>query len=133
MKQERSESEIEAVDDVHVEGFADLVEPSRTFYREYLGLLEEEAGSWSAGPGETELRFLGQRRHLVLRLKPDPQIDHVKRSALICVKSLDDVADRLGEQGISYQWSRALGWAGRRLLLADPSGNLLELRQETLL
>lgn len=130
----RSLSEVEAVKDVRAEARPELVEISREFYSEILGLIPETTGPTAhQDPQTTELRFVGQRHRLILSFLPHPRINTVKRIALITVKSLEQVRHDLDDRRIEYFPSRSLGGAAERLLVADPSGNLLELRQERLL
>lgn len=133
MLRERPGSEVEAVDDVRVEAALSLAEASREFYAGILGLQEEDRKEGQAGPERRELRLWGQHHRLVLQLVEAPKIQPLKRKALICVKSLQDVRDMLEDRRIEYVQCRSLGWAGERLQVWDPSGNLVELRQERLL
>ena len=133
MLRERPDSEVEAIDDVRVEAALSLAEASREFYAGILGLQEEESGERQCGPEGRELRFWGQHNRLVLQMVDSPRIHPLKRKALICVKSLQDVRDVLDDRRIEYVQCRSLGWAGERVQVWDPSGNLVELRQERLL
>ena len=131
------DTEIEAVQDVFIEVRPEKSEESREFYTQILGLLLEPARQPPDDPVSPEaggeLRLVGQRHRLILQSRQDPQIDSVKRAALITVKSLTDVREMLEDRAIPYVRLRSLGWAGERVQVSDPSGNLLELRQERLL
>ena len=133
MLRERPDSEVESVDDVLVEGFRSVAEASFRFYVHVLGLRPAQPyeGRAAASRGG-EFCFLGHHHRLVLRLVESPRIDTIKRRALICVKSLAEVREILEDTRTEYQRLRGLGWAGERVLVRDPSGNLLELRQEWL-
>jgi len=133
MLRERPDSEVEAVDDVLVVGAVSSAETSRRFYADILGLQPDEGYEAGAAAVGREFCFWGQHHRLILRLVDNPRIDTVKRKALICVKSLLRIREVLDELRIEYVRSRSLGWAGERVLVRDPSGNLLELRQERLL
>jgi catechol 2,3-dioxygenase-like lactoylglutathione lyase family enzyme len=133
MLREPPDSKVEAVTDVAVEGYPATAQSSRYFYVELLGLRQEEAPAAGEVADECELRFYGQRHRLILRLKDEPEIDTTKRAALICVRSLRELCQRLDDLGIEYVRSSGFGLADRRVWLRDPSGNLLELRQETFL
>jgi catechol 2,3-dioxygenase-like lactoylglutathione lyase family enzyme len=133
MLRERPDSEVEAVDDVRVEAALTLAEASRQFYVEILGLQEDERPEGQAGPEGRELCFWGQHNRLILQLVEAPRVQPLRRKALICVKSLQGVRDLLDDRRIEYVRCRSLGWAGERLQVWDPSGNLVELRQERLL
>lgn len=134
MLRERPDSEVESVEDVLVEGAWSAAEATRSFYVEILGLQEDKGHEGrAAAAGDLEFCFWGQHHRLILRLMESPRIHTVKRKAVICVKSLGEVRQVLEELRITYVRSRGLGWAGERVLVRDPSGNLLELRQERLL
>ncbi|UCG32177.1 MAG: hypothetical protein JSU68_10980 [Phycisphaerales bacterium] len=133
MLRERPDSEVEAVDDVRVSAALSLAEESREFYVEILGLQEDENRKGRAAPEGGELVFCGQHNRLILQLMEAPSVQPLKRKALICVKSLQGVRDVLDDRRIEYVRCRSLGWAGERLQVWDPSGNLVELRQERLL
>ena len=133
MLRERPDSEVEAVDDVRVAAALSLAEESREFYVEILGLQEYKNHEGRTGSHDRELCFWGQHNRLILQLVEAPRVQSLRRKALICVKSLQDVRDRLDERRIEYVRCRSLGWAGERLQVWDPSGNLVELRQERLL
>jgi catechol 2,3-dioxygenase-like lactoylglutathione lyase family enzyme len=111
-------------------------EHCREFYTQILGLLLESSEPPAHDPAspqaEGELRLVGQHHRLVLQFRRNPEIDSVKRAALITVKSLTDVREMLEDRAIPYVRLRSLGWAGERVQVSDPSGNLLELRQERL-
>jgi hypothetical protein len=76
------------------------------------------------------LRFRSARVELRILLKPDPDVDPVRRRAVVSVRSLEAVAATLDERGMAYTRLSGLTWTDRRLSLLDPGGNRVELKQE---
>lgn len=111
--------------EVRVEASVERRAEARDFYVRLLGLREwprdrQIPGGWGVGDPQCGAYF--QFRH-------DPRIDRLRRRLVICVSSLDAIAERLGEERRPYMRFHGLGPADRCLLTTDPDGHRVELRQ----
>ncbi|MFO0839781.1 MAG: hypothetical protein U1D55_14820 [Phycisphaerae bacterium] len=107
--------------DVHYERRAVLAD----FYVDLLGLAAWSAsrqipGGWGAGDGRSGVFF--QFRH-------DPRIDPLRTRLCVLSNSLERVAARLRERGWPFEQRRGFFWSDCHIRLADPSGNIVEIRQ----
>ena len=113
-----------AINDVNLTGPV-CANPSITrFYEDCIGLKPV------ASESEAHLRFRGYPRsgpQLIVELT-DGLIEHfLRRQVLIQVGSLSDYADEMIDRGIGVTWSHGWHHFDRRLIVADPAGNLVEL------
>jgi len=66
---------------------------------------------------------------LYLQFRHDPEIDPVRRRFTLVVDSLDALEKRLQEVEKRYRRYRGFGWTDQYILLHDPAGHLVEVRQ----
>jgi hypothetical protein len=95
------------------------------FYVETIGLAPWPAelqipGGWGLGSPQAGL-FL-QFRH-------DPEVDPVRRRLTLIVDCLTTLEERLREEQWPYERVRGFGWTDQCLLVHDPTGHLVEVRQ----
>ncbi len=117
---------LQALREVRVHIAAEKLEQVRFFYEELLRFMpwppqHQIPGGWGVGDPTCGL---------YLQLRHDPKVDPVRRRCTLVVASLDELLERLGEYGWPAELFHGLGVADRWLALADPDGNLLEVRQE---
>ena len=118
-------SQILAIDTVNMQAEPACRERLIWFYRDLVGLTLVE------DPGNREfLVFSSARRELRIDLVHQAVIEKVRRRALISVRSLDDVADVLEEEGMPHQRVSGMTATDRRITLPDPAENRVELKQE---
>jgi hypothetical protein len=95
------------------------------FYIELLGLLpwpESRQVPGGLGLGDPDCGLFLQFRH-------DPPVDPVRRRFTLLVSALDELATRLAEHNWPFERFHGLGFTERWILVADPVGHLIELRQ----
>lgn len=95
------------------------------FYCDLLGLTpwpqrDQIPGGW--GVGKPPCGVYLQYRH-------DPEVDPMRRRLTLVVAALDDLGQRLAEHGWAFVRHHGLGLTDEWLLLTDPIGHLLEVRQ----
>ena len=95
------------------------------FYVNTIGLVPwpselQIPGGWGLGSPQAGL-FL-QFRH-------DPEVDPVRRRCTLMVDCLAALEERLQEEEWSYERVRGFGWTDQYLLIHDPVGHLIEIRQ----
>jgi hypothetical protein len=95
------------------------------FYLETIGLVPwpnqlQFPGGW--GLGSPQAGLLLQFRH-------DPEVDPVRRRFTLMVDCLATVEERLRQEEWPYERLRGFGWSDRCLLVHDPVGHLVEVRQ----
>lgn len=95
------------------------------FYSEVLGLAAWPAarqipGGIGVGP---------ERRGLFFQDRHDPAVDSFRRRLVLVVSSLDAVAERLKEREWSFVRRRGLSATDEWIMVCDPTGHRLELRQ----
>jgi hypothetical protein len=66
---------------------------------------------------------------LYLQFRHDPEIDPVRRRFTLVADSLDTLEKRLQELEWRYRRYRGFGWSDQYILLRDPAGHLVEVRQ----
>ena len=118
-------SQIIAVDTVAMQAPSAARERLIWFYRDLVGLtfIEDTLNSGC-------LRFRSALLELRIVLDDVARVDAVRRQALVSVRSIEDTALALDEEGIAYERVSGWGWSDRRLSLLDPGGNRVELKQE---
>ncbi|MFH1748823.1 MAG: hypothetical protein ABIG44_17455 [Planctomycetota bacterium] len=117
--------EVHCVRELHVEIPYELQARVMHFYCQLLGLppwppRDQIPGGRGVGNPRAGLYF--QYRH-------DPYVDPMRRRLTLVVPSLATLEKRLSEYGWSYARHRGLGLTDEWLLLSDPVGHLLEIRQ----
>lgn len=95
------------------------------FYGRLLGLAEWPAeaqvpGGWGAGDA---------RRGVYFQFRHDPRVDAMRRRFTLRVARLRDVERRLREAGVPCRRRRGLSPGEDALLVTDPVGHLLEVRE----
>jgi len=124
-RSELQHAEVLCVREVRVGIPSERVDEIRNFYTLTLGLEPWPAemqipGGWGLG---------NPRCGLFLQFEHDPQIDPVRRRFTLRVPDLDLIEQRLGERGWPYERLHGLGWSDQLILVHDPAGHLIELRQ----
>jgi hypothetical protein len=104
------------------------VEQAERVCRFYLDLIGLAAGvARQHLPGGV---LLGpSKKRLLLEFRHDPEVDPVRRRLTFCVVSLESLAARLLGQDWPFSRERGLGCGDERLLLRDPVGHRIEIRQ----
>ncbi len=118
-------SQIIAVDTVVMQASPAAGERLIWFYRDLVGLtlIEETLDT-------DHLGFQSALLELRIELREDPTSHAVRRQGLFSVRSLEETAKTLEEEGMPYDRVRGWSWTDRRLSLLDPGGNRVELKQE---
>jgi hypothetical protein len=125
---ERSEefrSSVECVCEVRVGVPAERLPDVQRFYVALLGLppwpdRAQLPGGWGAGD---------LRRGVYFQFRHDPQIEPYRRRFTLIVTSLDAAEKRLAEAGIACWRQHGLNFSDQLILVNDPVGHLIELRQ----
>lgn len=116
---------VECIREVRVGISRERLEEMLDFYADVLGL-HRWAQRWQTPGGEG----LGDPiPGLYLQYRHDPEIDPVRRRVTLVVNSLTDLEKRLQENERSYRRYRGFGWTDQYILLHDPAGHLIEIRQ----
>ena len=124
-RKDEGRATVQCVREMHVgipmERLADIED----FYRGVLGLRPwppacQISGGWGVGQARCGVRV--EFRH-------DPRVEPMRRRLALTVHGLDAVAKRLGELNWPFVRRRGLGYSDRCILVADPVGHLVELRQ----
>ncbi len=95
------------------------------FYTAILGLIPwpkrcQIPGGWGLGNPQTGL---------LLQFRHDPVIDPLRRRFTLMVDGLAMFEQRLRDEQWPYQRVHGFGWTDQYLLLHDPAGHLIEVRQ----
>lgn len=117
---------LEAVGDVILECKPRERAAAHRFYAELIGFRERPLETQD----ETDLCFSSQLLRLRLRVTPDALPSPNRRRALIRVASLAFMVERLNNEGYPCQMFRGFSYFDRWVLVLDPAGNLVELREE---
>lgn len=118
-------TEVQCVAEVRMPVPYERREALTRFYAELLGLV-----SWPAPeqiPGG--LGFGDPRCGLYLQYRHDPIVDPMRRRLTLIVTSLDALVERLEESEWPFQRFRGLSFTDQWILVNDPAGHLIELRQ----
>jgi hypothetical protein len=116
---------IEAVDRVVLEASPHCRDALRAFYGELVGLEELDCDPPDAG-----LRFGARRLDLYIRFVDSPEVDALSPRLVIGVGALTRMESELNERSMKFRRRRGLSWTDRRLVLLDPAGHRIELKQE---
>ena len=116
---------VECVREVRVGVPRERVNNLVVFYTELLGLLLWPA-RWQI-PGGVGLG--SPIAGLYLQFRHDPVVDPVRRRFTLVVESLDELEKRLLELEYRYRRYQGFGWTDQYMLLHDPVGHLIEIRQ----
>lgn len=97
----------------------------RHFYTLLLGLAPWPAylqmpGGWGVG---------NPRHGLYLQFRHDPEVDPMRRRFTLRADSLAALEERLLNWQWPYERVRGFGWSDQYILLQDPAGHLIEVRQ----
>jgi hypothetical protein len=97
----------------------------RDFYADVIGLPEWPAnqqlpGGWCAGL---------PRRGVYFAFRHDADVEVMRRRITVVVPSLDAVEQKLRESECEFERLRGLSYCEQRILVSDPIGHLIELRQ----
>jgi len=118
-------SAIQCVREVRVGTAAEHAREVRRFYCDLLGLAPwpaEQQLPGTLGLGNAQCGLLLYRRH-------DPAVAPVRRRLTVTVHSLSELRQKLDDDGRPYELLHGLGWTDRCLLVRDPDGHLIEVRQ----
>jgi hypothetical protein len=118
-------SEVLCVCEVRVGIPRERLDDIRRFYMETLRLPpwpdeRQIPGGWGAG---------NPRRGLFLEFQHDPVVDPLRRRFTLVVDDLAALEERLAEQEWACQRIRGFGWSDQCVLMHDPAGHLIEVRQ----
>lgn len=125
VKGESRPAEVLCVREVRVGIPRELLGQLQQFYTRVLGLVPWPArlqipGGWGAGNPQCGLHL--QFRH-------DPEVDPVRRRFTLTVDDLAALEERLIDRQWPYERVRGFGFCDQYLLLHDPAGHLIEVRQ----
>ncbi len=118
-------SRIHAVDHIHIEAPREAEEALVWFYTE-VGGLDLVSVSECEGSG---VRFRSARLELRIALIAEPVVERVACRVTMVVPSLDEAMQLLVDRSIEFQPISGLSYTDRRVGLADPAGNRVELKQ----
>jgi hypothetical protein len=124
-KSKSQPAEVLCVREIRVGACAERRDALERFYVQTIGLepWPEEfqiPGGW--GLGSPQAGLLLQFRH-------DPAVDPVRRRFTLMVDGLAALEERLQEEEWPYERVRGFGWTDQYLLVHDPTGHLIEVRQ----
>lgn len=116
---------LHAIDHIHVDVPGGAADVMQRFYGDLLGLplLDRRDAP------DVELTFGANRLQMRLVLRERPAVNANRRRLTLEVASLDEVAKLLRESRIEFHRYRGIWFTESRLLLHDPAGHLIELRQ----
>lgn len=117
------ESRIQAVDHICLEGRPEDRDELLWFYGELAELPRREREE----PGV--LCFRSAQIELRIRLVSRPVVDAVARRVTIAVSSLGMAEELLSDRRIPFEWVHGFAWTDRRLVVLDPTGYRVELKQ----
>ncbi len=113
------------VREVRIETAAERMDAARWFYCDLLGLRP-----WPPALQLPGALGLGNPQcGLLLQLRHDPTIDPVRRRLTVSVHSLTALQRKLDDAGQPHEMLHGLGLSDRCILLHDPNGHLIEVRE----
>lgn len=121
----RGNPRIHAISDVRIEAPPGREEVLRKLYRDLLGLCEAQPPPELA----PALAFEAHGRRLNVRILREAMASPMRRRLLIEVDSLEQAAERLWRSGFSCELMLGMGIGDRRVVLLDPGGNRVELKE----
>jgi len=103
----------------------ELLDQAQRFYTLVLRLVPWPAqlqtpGGWGLGDPQCGL---------YLEFRHDPEVDPMRRRFTLLVDSLAALDARLMRRLWPYERVRGFGWSDQYILLQDPAGHLIEIRQ----
>ncbi len=118
-------TEILCVREVRVGIPRELLDEVQRFYTLTLGLTAwptelQIPGGW--GVGNPQCGLYVEFRH-------DPEVDPMRRRFTLMVDSLAVLEERLARREWPHERVRGFGWSDQYVLLQDPVGHLIEVRQ----
>lgn len=116
---------LDAVDHVIVEARPDCATRVAWFYDDILGL-EQRRRLDDTG---AVLRFRSDRLELRVQLVDSPYIHPADTRIHLSVPALDDVTDLLDDNKYEYGWIRGLQFTDRQVVMLDPAGHRIAVRQ----
>lgn len=119
---------IHAIADVRIECPPEAEDRLRWFYADVLGLRPAVPGDDAAGPA-----FAAHGLVLRIEVRPDARPSPVRRRLVVQIDSLVDAEQRLRDMGLGSELLRGMGIGDRRLVVLDPAGNRVELKEVQLL
>jgi catechol 2,3-dioxygenase-like lactoylglutathione lyase family enzyme len=104
---------------------SEVLEEIRRFYTSVLGLEpwppeSQFPGGWGVG---------NPHCGLYLQFQHDPVVHPVRRRFTLTVDALAALEERLSQLEWPHERIRGFGWSDQYLLLHDPAGHLIEVRQ----
>ncbi len=119
-------SRIQAIEHITIEAPKGAEEEMVWFYTE-VGRLD-----WCEVDDVTDaqLCFKSARLQLRVRLVERPEVDPLVRRLNLRVPSLEEAAELLEDHKAAYHYLSGLSYTDRRLVVHDPAGHRLEIRQE---
>lgn len=118
-------AEVHCVREVRLGVPAHATAESLRFYMDVIGLRpwrEPRSVPGAFGVGNP-------RRGLLLQVRHDPEVDDVRRRMTLVVASLDELEKRLDEIEWPFERMRGFGYSDRRIVVNDPAGHRIEIRQ----
>jgi catechol-2,3-dioxygenase len=113
---------VEAIETVRLEVRPPAVEGMADFYGRVLGLDASE-------PGEDALAYRVGKLEIRVRTSKEARVPMPRRRLLLEVHRLSEVTARLREEGIDYHLTHEVGFGQPRVLVRDPAGHRLGLKQ----
>lgn len=116
---------VQAVNHVHLDVPPGAAEAMRAFYVDLLGmpLLDRRDAP------DVELCFGANRLQMRLVVRERPDVRPNRRRLTLAIESLDEQVKSFDEAGVRHKRYRGIWFTESRLLVHDPVGHLLELRQ----
>lgn len=111
---------------MHIEAPFGIEEELSWFYVEVGNLQAVEPNP----PDQAKLCFKSGRLKLHICLTENPQIEPIACRVTLLVPSLPGTEELLDEHGLAYERLSGMMWTDLRVLVNDPAGNCVELKQE---
>jgi hypothetical protein len=113
---------LEAVETVWLEVQPSAVEAMAGFYGRVLGLDGRD-------PGADALAYRVGKLELRVRTREDARRPMPRRRLLLEVYRLSEVRARLRDEGIDYEVTHEVGYGQPRVMVMDPAGHRLGLKE----